>query len=92
MFLYFPVFSFVAKDKPHTRFTVTGTPILLTLEDVDGAPTFLEKALRFVEEYGRFFLFLSGISFQQNRWILISELDDFRMHIPLALMLSVETP
>ncbi|GKV33594.1 hypothetical protein SLEP1_g42080 [Rubroshorea leprosula] len=42
----------LSKDKPATRFTVRGTPILLALQDVDGGPTFLEKALRFVEDYG----------------------------------------
>ncbi|XVF39621.1 hypothetical protein PTKIN_Ptkin01aG0048400 [Pterospermum kingtungense] len=39
-------------DKQPVRSTVLGRPILLALEDVDGAPTFLEKALRFVEEHG----------------------------------------
>ncbi|XWS14928.1 hypothetical protein CRYUN_Cryun35bG0050800 [Craigia yunnanensis] len=39
-------------DKQPVRSAVTGRPILLALEDVDGAPTFLEKALRFVEEHG----------------------------------------
>ncbi|XVF36606.1 hypothetical protein REPUB_Repub19eG0071600 [Reevesia pubescens] len=39
-------------DKQPVRATVVGRPILLALEDVDGAPTFLEKALRFVEEHG----------------------------------------
>ncbi|XP_021283843.1 rho GTPase-activating protein REN1 isoform X2 [Herrania umbratica] len=39
-------------DKQPVRSTVIGRPILLALEDVDGAPTFLEKALRFVEEHG----------------------------------------
>ncbi|XP_019462322.1 PREDICTED: rho GTPase-activating protein REN1-like isoform X2 [Lupinus angustifolius] len=32
--------------------TVTGRPILLALEDADGTPTFLEKALRFIEDHG----------------------------------------
>ncbi|CAK9312995.1 unnamed protein product [Citrullus colocynthis] len=31
---------------------VLGRPILLALEDVDGTPSFLEKALRFIEDYG----------------------------------------
>lgn len=31
---------------------VIGRPILLALEDIDGSPSFLEKALRFIEEYG----------------------------------------
>ncbi|XP_039049854.1 rho GTPase-activating protein REN1-like [Hibiscus syriacus] len=39
-------------SKEPSKSTVLHRPILLALEDVDGAPTFLEKALRFVEEYG----------------------------------------
>ncbi|XP_076924283.1 uncharacterized protein LOC143586683 [Bidens hawaiensis] len=31
---------------------VLGRPILLALEDKDGTPSFLEKALRYVEDYG----------------------------------------
>ncbi|GAV66818.1 PH domain-containing protein/RhoGAP domain-containing protein/Lzipper-MIP1 domain-containing protein [Cephalotus follicularis] len=31
---------------------VLGRPILLALEEVDGTPSFLEKALKFVEEHG----------------------------------------
>ncbi|XWS21419.1 hypothetical protein CRYUN_Cryun30bG0053500 [Craigia yunnanensis] len=42
----------LVNDKKPVRSTVIGRPILLALEDVDGAPTFLEKALRFVEEHG----------------------------------------
>lgn len=34
------------------KFPVIGRPILLALEDVDGGPSFLEKALRFMEEHG----------------------------------------
>ncbi|KAK8572406.1 hypothetical protein V6N12_028460 [Hibiscus sabdariffa] len=34
------------------RSTVIGKPILFALEDADGAPTFLEKALRYLEEHG----------------------------------------
>ncbi|KAJ0025588.1 hypothetical protein Pint_08449 [Pistacia integerrima] len=40
-----------ANNKP-VKFTVIGRPILLALEDVDGTPSFLEKALRFIEEHG----------------------------------------
>ncbi|XP_038704837.1 rho GTPase-activating protein REN1-like isoform X6 [Tripterygium wilfordii] len=41
------------KDRhPIIKSTVIGRPILLALEDIDGAPSFLEKALRFVEEQG----------------------------------------
>lgn len=39
------------KEKP-VKFPVIGRPILLALEDVDGTPSFLEKALRFIEEHG----------------------------------------
>ncbi|PIA37073.1 hypothetical protein AQUCO_03100080v1 [Aquilegia coerulea] len=31
---------------------VVGRPILLALEDIDGTPSFLEKALTFIEQYG----------------------------------------
>ncbi|RXH92671.1 hypothetical protein DVH24_033567 [Malus domestica] len=41
-----------SKDKKPVKSTVVGVPVLLALEDVDGAPSFLEKAFRFVEEYG----------------------------------------
>ncbi|KAK0577189.1 hypothetical protein LWI29_029293 [Acer saccharum] len=34
------------------KFPVIGIPILLALEDVDGAPSFLEKALRYIEDHG----------------------------------------
>ncbi|CAN1340914.1 Rho GTPase-activating protein REN1 [Linum perenne] len=41
-----------ANDKPPPASLVLGRPILLALEDVDGSPSFLEKALKFIEEYG----------------------------------------
>lgn len=31
---------------------MVGRPILLALEDIDGSPSFLEKALRFLEKFG----------------------------------------
>ena len=31
---------------------VVGRPILLALEDIDGGPSFLEKALQFLEKFG----------------------------------------
>uniref|UniRef100_A0A1J3IVF3 Rho GTPase-activating protein REN1 n=4 Tax=Noccaea caerulescens TaxID=107243 RepID=A0A1J3IVF3_NOCCA len=40
------------KEETPTQSTVLGRPVLLALEDVDGAPSFLEKALRFVEDHG----------------------------------------
>ncbi|KAL5558521.1 hypothetical protein UlMin_034732 [Ulmus minor] len=39
-------------ERPHAKTSVIGRPILLALEDIDGAPSFLEKALRFIEEHG----------------------------------------
>ncbi|XP_052190680.1 rho GTPase-activating protein REN1 isoform X2 [Diospyros lotus] len=41
-----------AKEKQPVKSFVIGRPILLALEDIDGTPSFLEKALRFVEEHG----------------------------------------
>lgn len=52
------MYFFVANNKP-VKLTVIGRPILLALEDVDGTPSFLEKALRFIEEHGEFFFFFS---------------------------------
>ncbi|XP_072991261.1 rho GTPase-activating protein 7-like isoform X3 [Typha latifolia] len=40
------------KGKPPVKSMVVGRPVLLALEDIDGSPSFLEKALRFIEEYG----------------------------------------
>ncbi|KAK4745663.1 hypothetical protein SAY87_011975 [Trapa incisa] len=40
------------KDKLPVKSLVVGRPILLALEEIDGSPSFLEKALRFIEEYG----------------------------------------
>lgn len=42
------------KDREPAKSTVIGRPILLALEDVDGTPSFLEKALTFMEEHGGF--------------------------------------
>ncbi|XP_076899538.1 rho GTPase-activating protein REN1-like [Bidens hawaiensis] len=41
-----------AKDHSSPKSVVLGRPVLLALEDVDGTPSFLEKALRYVEEHG----------------------------------------
>ncbi|KAL1817632.1 hypothetical protein ACET3Z_020206 [Daucus carota] len=41
-----------SKDREAPKTLVTGRPILLALEDVDGTPSFLEKALRFTETHG----------------------------------------
>ncbi|WVZ66929.1 hypothetical protein U9M48_016082 [Paspalum notatum var. saurae] len=40
------------REKKTTKSLVVGRPILLALEDIDGSPSFLEKALRFLEKYG----------------------------------------
>ncbi|KAG8388942.1 hypothetical protein BUALT_Bualt02G0177700 [Buddleja alternifolia] len=40
------------RDKRPVTSLVVGRPILLALEDIDGGPSFLEKALRFLENYG----------------------------------------
>ncbi|KAI3460064.1 hypothetical protein Pfo_016727 [Paulownia fortunei] len=40
------------KDRQTVKSLVIGRPILLALEDIDGTPSFLEKALRFLEEHG----------------------------------------
>ncbi|KAJ6930380.1 rho GTPase-activating protein REN1-like isoform X1 [Populus alba x Populus x berolinensis] len=40
------------KDKQPVKSLAIGRPILLALEDVDGSPSFLEKALRFIEDHG----------------------------------------
>ncbi|CAL5354000.1 unnamed protein product [Camellia sinensis] len=40
------------RDKRPAKSMVVGRPILLALEDIDGGPSFLEKALRYLEKYG----------------------------------------
>ncbi|PWA75680.1 Pleckstrin homology domain-containing protein [Artemisia annua] len=40
------------RDKRPIKSMVVGRPILLALEDIDGGPSFLEKALRFLEKHG----------------------------------------
>ncbi|XP_015074058.1 rho GTPase-activating protein REN1 isoform X2 [Solanum pennellii] len=41
-----------SNDRQPVKSMVVGRPVLLALEDIDGTPSFLEKALRFVEEHG----------------------------------------
>ncbi|KAL8225474.1 hypothetical protein R6Q57_018031 [Mikania cordata] len=41
-----------SKDGSPGKPVVLGRPILLALEDIDGTPSFLEKSLRYVEDYG----------------------------------------
>ncbi|GAB2232249.1 hypothetical protein Drorol1_Dr00011278 [Drosera rotundifolia] len=40
------------KDRLPVKSMVIGRPILLALEDIDGSPSFLEKALTFIEDHG----------------------------------------
>ncbi|GJT65570.1 pleckstrin homology domain-containing protein [Tanacetum coccineum] len=44
--------SFYQWNKRPIKSMVVGRPILLALEDIDGGPSFLEKALRFIEKHG----------------------------------------
>lgn len=43
----------LGRDKRPVKSLVVGRPILLALEDIDGGPSFLEKALCFLEKYGK---------------------------------------
>ncbi|CAN8274039.1 unnamed protein product [Cochlearia groenlandica] len=47
-----PVNADEKKEETPAKLTIIGRPVLHALEDVDGAPSFLEKALRFVEDHG----------------------------------------
>ncbi|XP_020593110.1 rho GTPase-activating protein 6-like isoform X2 [Phalaenopsis equestris] len=40
------------KDRPRTSSSIIGRSVLLALEEIDGSPSFLEKAFRFIEEHG----------------------------------------
>jgi len=51
-FLTFPLLT-EGREKRPIKSLVVGRPILLALEDIDGSPSFLEKALRFLEKHGR---------------------------------------
>ncbi|GLT41779.1 hypothetical protein SLA2020_158220 [Shorea laevis] len=44
--------QWTGRDKRPVRSLVVGRPILLALEDIDGGPSFLEKALCFLENFG----------------------------------------
>lgn len=56
-----------ATDQSPAKSTVLGRPILLALEDIDGTPSFLEKALRYVEDHGKMqTLFLVRIEWFAN--------------------------
>lgn len=60
------ILIFFTEDETPTKSTVLGRPVLLALEDVDGAPSFLEKALRFVEDHG-----ISFRPFSLTCWLLL---------------------
>ncbi|KAM7514510.1 hypothetical protein LguiA_004093 [Lonicera macranthoides] len=51
-----------SKDRQPAKSFVIGRPVLLALEEIDGTPSFLEKALRFLEEYGEIFFLLIGLT------------------------------
>ncbi|OIT04521.1 hypothetical protein A4A49_08266 [Nicotiana attenuata] len=40
-----------ANDREPVKSLVLGQPVLLALQDIDGTPSFLEKAFRFIEEH-----------------------------------------
>ncbi|VAI05431.1 unnamed protein product [Triticum turgidum subsp. durum] len=40
------------REKRPVKSLVVGRPILLALEDIDGSPSFLEKAMRYLEKHG----------------------------------------
>lgn len=72
------------KDRQPAKSTVIGKPVLLALEDVDGAPSFLEKALRFIEEYGGscFFHNCLRFSFIGTLKREFSEVNYFLVNVP----------
>lgn len=39
-------------SRKRIKSSIVGGPIVLALEDADGSPSFLEKALTFIENYG----------------------------------------
>lgn len=51
--IYVFLIVLIGRDKRPVKSLVVGRPILLALEDIDGGPSFLEKALRFLEKYGK---------------------------------------
>ena len=68
---------------------VVGRPILLALEDIDGGPSFLEKALRFLEKYGKlwyqffvfFFYFIFYFSYSTPSAFFLHKLKPFSIFI-----------
>lgn len=53
----YDIHVFSGRDRRSAKSMIIGRPILLALEDIDGSPSFLEKALRFIEQYGKTFIF-----------------------------------
>lgn len=41
------------RDKKPVQSSVIGRPAQFALEEEDGSPSFLEKALRFIEDHGK---------------------------------------
>lgn len=62
-------FEFIANDRDPTKSLVLGQPVLLALEEIDGTPSFLEKALRFMEEHGEILFLLC----QTNMMLFLPE-------------------
>ena len=50
--LFCSLFRVSGRERRPVKSLVVGRPILLALEDIDGSPSFLEKALCFIEQYG----------------------------------------
>lgn len=65
----YSVYSFIAKDRQTAKSLVIGRPILLALEDIDGTPSFLEKALRFLEEHGEALVLLIFFKIKEKDFI-----------------------
>ncbi|KAK3038337.1 hypothetical protein RJ639_031433 [Escallonia herrerae] len=67
-----------AKDRQPVKSFVIGRPILLALEDIDGTSSFLEKALKFLEEHGeilfitilKMLMMLKAAYENMNRYVL----------------------
>lgn len=60
---FFFAMALTGREKRPTKSLVVGRPILLALEDIDGGPSFLEKALRFLEKNGRCLLLGAFVGF-----------------------------
>jgi hypothetical protein len=52
---------YAGRERSRVKSVVVGRPILLALEEIDGSPAFLEKALSFLETYGMLVCFTSFV-------------------------------